>query len=99
MNAVAIKRMSLSIFPLALLAGSALAGASPGAGGATAMEHASAEHAAASADEFSQLDANHDAVLSQAEMARHSTAAHMAMVDDNGDGVLGRDEFAELEGM
>jgi hypothetical protein len=62
----------------------------------------SAERAAqpfASIDEFDRLDVNHDSVLSRAELAHHPKAAHMAMVDENGDGVLGRGEFAELEGM
>jgi hypothetical protein len=62
----------------------------------------SAEHAAqpvASVDAFDRLDVNHDSVLSRAELAQHPKAVHMAMVDENGDGVLDRGEFAELVWM
>jgi Ca2+-binding EF-hand superfamily protein len=50
-------------------------------------------------DAFEKLDADRDGVLSRTELAPHPKAAHMAMVDGNGDGVLSRDEFDELQGM
>ena len=42
---------------------------------------------------------NHDGVLSKAEMSHHPKSAHMAMVDEDQDGTLSREEFAALEGM
>ena len=50
-------------------------------------------------DEFSKLDVNHDGELSKAELAKHPKAAHMAMVDENQDGFLSREEFEQLQGM
>ena len=48
---------------------------------------------------FERLDANHDGVLSRAEMSHHPNAAHMAMVDESGDGVLSREEYDALQDM
>ena len=90
-----MKHVSLPILFLCLVAGAAFAGEPKG-------EPAHANPVAAETtppDEFSKLDLNHDGVLSRAEMSRHPKAAHMAMVDEDQDGTLSREEFAELEGM
>lgn len=50
-------------------------------------------------DEFSKLDSNHDGKLSRTELAKHPKAAHMAMVDENQDGLLSQEEFGQLQGM
>ena len=50
-------------------------------------------------DEFSRLDSNHDGKLSRTELAKHPKAAHMAMADENQDGLLSQEEFEQLQGM
>lgn len=91
---------SLLIVPLMLVAGAAFATDAPGSSPGASAESSNHDHASAPAsDEFSKLDTDHDGVLSKAEMSHHPKAAHMVMVDENRDGVLSRDEFAELSDM
>ena len=97
-----MKSVVLFLVLLPLPAGSAIAAGTDAHDHGTAAAHAAVDHGqvdAASTDEFSTFDADHDGVLSRREMARHPKAAHMAMVDGNRDGVLDREEFAELSGM
>ena len=91
---------SFFLVSLLCVAGVAFATEAPGVSADSATGSSNQAHDLASAvDEFSNLDTNHDGVLSKAEMVRHPKAAHMAMVDENRDGVLSRDEFAELDDM
>lgn len=91
-----MKHASLFILSLTLATGIAFADE-----GKSAPEHASVAGSseAATVDAFATLDVNHDGVLSKAEMSHHPKSAHMAMVDEDQDGTLSREEFAALEGM
>lgn len=95
-----MKSSSAFLLALALVSGAAFAGGqSSGSTQQDSPPHHENDIAQAATDEFSKLDTNHDGTLSRAELAKHPKAAHMAMVDEDQDGLLSRDEFEQLQGM
>jgi len=94
-----MKILSMFVLQAALVSGASVSGLSRTPAADTAPSPTQAVQPLASVDAFDQLDADRDGVLSRTELARHPKAAHMAMVDENGDGVLDRGEFMEMQGM